>query len=93
MNLNRITGTNITGKDNPRGEHIGARLDQIDQRAVLSHYTFRGKWSPEDREYVGLCAEFPSLSWLAGTEVEAIAGIERLVGEILTDMAATGEVL
>ena len=28
------------------------------------HYTYRVTWSGEDREYVGLCAEFPSLSWL-----------------------------
>ncbi|MGV7292077.1 antitoxin HicB, partial [Mycobacterium kansasii] len=28
------------------------------------HYTYRVEWSPEDGEWVGLCAEFPSLSWL-----------------------------
>ncbi len=27
-------------------------------------YTCRVTWSAEDNEYVGLCAEFPSLSWL-----------------------------
>lgn len=26
------------------------------------HYTYRVNWSGEDGEYVGLCAEFPSLS-------------------------------
>ncbi len=26
-------------------------------------YTYRVTWSDEDGEYVGLCAEFPSLSW------------------------------
>ena len=26
------------------------------------HFTYRVTWSPEDREHVGLCAEFPSLS-------------------------------
>jgi len=30
-------------------------------------YTYRVTWSEEDAEYVGLCAEFPSLSWLAQT--------------------------
>jgi predicted RNase H-like HicB family nuclease len=30
-------------------------------------YTYRVTWSAEDGEYVGLCAEFPSLSWLAST--------------------------
>ena len=31
------------------------------------HFTYRVTWSPEDGEHVGLCAEFPSLSWLAAT--------------------------
>jgi predicted RNase H-like HicB family nuclease len=53
---------------------------------VMSHYTFRVEWSPEDNEYVGLCAEFPSLSHLAPTEREAIAGIEQLVVDVVADM-------
>ncbi|BDD83624.1 hypothetical protein TPB0596_33870 [Tsukamurella pulmonis] len=36
-------------------------------------------WSEEDGEFVGLADEFPSLSWLARTEAEALAGIQRLV--------------
>ena len=32
------------------------------------HYTYRVTWSPEDGEHVGLCAEFPSLCWLAAIE-------------------------
>ena len=28
-------------------------------------YTYRVMWSDEDEEFVGLCAELPSLSWLA----------------------------
>ena len=31
----------------------------------IKHYTYRVIWSPEDNEHLGLCAEFPSLSWLA----------------------------
>ncbi len=34
------------------------------------HYTYRVTWSSEDKEYVGLCAEFPSLSWLARRQEE-----------------------
>ena len=30
-------------------------------------YTYRVTWSEEDNEHVGLCVEFPSLSWLART--------------------------
>ena len=38
------------------------------------HYTYRVTWSPEDGEHVGLCAEFPSLSWLARTPEAALKG-------------------
>lgn len=57
-----------------------------------NRYTYRAEWSPEDDEYVGLVAEFPSLSWLAPTAGEAIAGAERLVDDILADMKETGEI-
>lgn len=43
------------------------------------HYTYRVTWSPDDGEYAGLCAEFPSLSWLATTAEEAFSGIRVLV--------------
>ena len=33
----------------------------------IKHTTYRVTWSPEDDEHVALCAEFPSLSWLAKT--------------------------
>ena len=35
-------------------------------------YTYRVTWSEEDQEYVGLCLEFPSLSWLAESQEEAL---------------------
>jgi predicted RNase H-like HicB family nuclease len=57
----------------------------------MSHYTYRAQWSVEDSEYVGRCAEFPSLSWLAPTAHEAIAGIEQVVDDAVADMAANGE--
>ncbi len=55
------------------------------------HYTYRVTWSPEDNEHVGLCAEFPSLSWLAPTPARALAGIQRMVGNSVADMQTTGE--
>ena len=58
---------------------------------MTDHYTYRITWSAEDGEHVGLCAEFPSLSWLAATPAEALAGIQKLVGEVLADMKTTGE--
>ena len=56
-------------------------------------YTYRVTWSEEDREHVGLCAEFPSLSWLAKTPEKALAGIRKLVKESLNDMAKNKEVV
>ena len=58
---------------------------------MSDHYTYRVTWSPEDQEHAGLCAEFPSLSWLAASPDEALDGIRRLVAEVLEDMAAAGE--
>lgn len=55
-------------------------------------YTYRVTWSEEDKEYVGLCAEFPSLSWLADTQEKAIHGITKLVAEVLIDMGTNNEV-
>lgn len=55
-------------------------------------YTYRVTWSEEDQEYVGLCAEFPSLSWLADTQIEALKGINKLVFDVLLDMESNNEV-
>jgi predicted RNase H-like HicB family nuclease len=44
-------------------------------------YTYRVTWSEEDGEYVGLCVEFPSLSWLAQSPKDALKGIRQVVAE------------
>ncbi|MCX7045593.1 MAG: type II toxin-antitoxin system HicB family antitoxin [Candidatus Sumerlaeota bacterium] len=54
-------------------------------------YTYRVTWSEEDSEYVGLCAEFPSLSWLAKTPETALRGIRSLVSSAVNEMQASGE--
>ena len=54
-------------------------------------YAYRVIWSEEDREFVGLCAEFPGLSWLAESQEEALRGIVSLVRDILDDMEQAGE--
>ncbi len=54
-------------------------------------YTYRVMWSEEDEEYVGLCVEFPSLSWLAETPEEALHGIRQVVADVVTDMEANNE--
>lgn len=54
-------------------------------------YTYRVTWSEEDEEFVGLCAEFPSLSWLAESPEEALKGIRKVVRACIKDMANDGE--
>ena len=58
---------------------------------ITDHYTYRVTWSVEDEEFVGLCAEFPSLSWLSPTQEEAFSSIRQLVAEVVVDMAGNGE--
>ncbi|TAK89857.1 MAG: toxin-antitoxin system HicB family antitoxin [Burkholderiaceae bacterium] len=57
----------------------------------IDHYTYRVTWSPEDGEHVGLCAEFPSLSWLAEKPEAALSGIRRVVAKTVADMKKSGE--
>lgn len=57
----------------------------------VDHYTYRVTWSAEDGEHVGLCAEFPSLSWLAASPEEALAGIRAVVADCVKDMLANAE--
>ena len=54
-------------------------------------YTYRVTWSEDDNEYVGLCAEFPSLSWLASTPEAALKGIRKVVEDVVKDMRGDGE--
>jgi predicted HicB family RNase H-like nuclease len=65
-------------------------LKKID---LMRKYTYRITWSEEDGEYVGLCAEFPSLSWLADTQEAALAGIRDTVRQVVRDMESTGETI
>jgi predicted HicB family RNase H-like nuclease len=53
---------------------------------VLDKFTYRVTWSELDQEYVGLCVEFPSLSWLDETQEDALAGIRKLVKKCVADM-------
>ena len=55
------------------------------------HYMYRVTWSEDDGEYVGLCAEFPSLSRLAKTPEAALKGIRRVVSDVVKDMKSNNE--
>lgn len=57
----------------------------------IDRYTYRVTWSEEDQEYVGLCTEFPSLSWLEHTQEQALSGIRGLVKDCIGDLKEAGE--
>lgn len=57
------------------------------------HYTYRVIWSEDDKEYVGLCTEFPSLSWLSSSQEAALRGICSVVADVIADMKKAGEEL
>ena len=54
-------------------------------------FTYRVTWSEEDTAYVGLCVEFPSLSWLASSPEQALAGIRSVVAEVVQALNVNGE--
>lgn len=62
------------------------------QTGVLSEdlsfvdYTFLAVWSRDDGQHIGLCSEFPSLSWIADSPDAALAGIRQLIAETIADM-------
>lgn len=57
----------------------------------MNHYTYRVFWSDEDQEFVALCAEFPSLSYLADTPANAVSALQQLVDETVADMQNNNE--
>ena len=57
----------------------------------IDKYTYRVMWSEEDQEFVGLCSEFPSLSWLKLSTEAALKGIRALVKSTIKDMTENGE--
>lgn len=57
------------------------------------HYTYRVTWSEEDSEYIGLCAEYPSLSWLASEPDAALRGIRQVVADVVADLQMNGETI
>jgi predicted HicB family RNase H-like nuclease len=57
----------------------------------VDRYTYRVTWSEDDSEYVGLCAELPSLSWLEASPEKALIGIRKLVKETVADLKRSKE--
>ena len=58
---------------------------------INDRYTYRVTWSDDDNEYVGLCAEFSSLSWLAKTPEAALKGIRKGVTDAVSNIFDNGE--
>ena len=58
---------------------------------ITDLYTYRVNYSQDDTEFVGLCAELPSLSWLADTPELALSGIRAVVSDCLLDMQQNNE--
>jgi hypothetical protein len=57
----------------------------------INKFTYHVTWSHEDNEHLGLCAEFPALSFLAKEQEEALKGIRAVVLDVCQDMQANGE--
>ena len=58
---------------------------------LSEYYTYRVTWSQEDKEHVGLCTEFPSLSYLDKDLVKSLNGIKSLVSDVVEDMLKNHE--
>lgn len=71
--------TNLKVKEFIRVDHMG------------KHYIYHVTWSAEDKQYIGLCAEFPSLSWLDEDQQSALAGIMNIVTDSVSDMVKNNE--
>lgn len=89
-----------------RGEGLpspaGARGDRQEEDQCQRHHRStrrttpivspgRVTWSAEDDEFVAVCLELPSLSWLAVTPQDALAGVERVVYDTVADMQDNDE--
>ena len=61
------------------------------KKITKDHYTYRVTWSAEDQEYVGLCAEFPSLSCLEASPEAALKGIREVVASVVEDLKRNKE--
>ena len=60
---------------------------------MVEQYHFNVFYSKEDGEYVGVCEEFSSVSWLETEPHMALNGIKAVIADIVEDMTANGEVL
>ncbi|OKH63763.1 HicB [Mycobacterium sp. SWH-M5] len=67
---------------------VGGRADDHGMTDMEPQWTYRAQWSPEYREYFGLCLEFPALCARAFTAHEAVERAQRLVEQEVADRLA-----
>jgi len=77
----------------PKGDPFSGSMRSLRKKEMLKNdrYTYRITWSEEDQEYAGVCVEFPSLSWLEENPEAALAGIRKMVADVVKDMKASNE--
>lgn len=61
------------------------------QHVSAERYTYRLAWSAKEAEFIATVVEFPSLSWIADSREDALAGLTSVVEEVLQDMLTEGE--
>ena len=66
-------------------------MSETIDRPAVEHYRYSIEWSPADREFVATVTEFPSLSWLAGTQLDALGGLKALIEGVMNDLRESGE--
>lgn len=101
IHVNIIIGTTMVAENKPEKNtrikfaRFWRPLTNWREKAMTNadKYGYRVVWSEEDGEFVGLCAEFPSLPWLAQKQVDALEGIVNLVSDTLSDMQENGEII
>lgn len=49
-------------------------------------FTYRLLWSEDKQCYLGVCSEFPDLSYEATSGDDALAGIQRRIADELADL-------
>lgn len=58
----------------------------MNNTAALADCTFDVRYSDEDKEWMGTCEEFPSLSFFDKKRHGALEGIQELVLEVLAEL-------
>ena len=81
-----------SGKGKALSGKAGRSRDSKTQenRLNVDHYAFRIFWSAENRQHVGACAEFPSLSHLDASPAKALKGIRDLIESVILELNESG---